>query len=86
LPTGLSADQLKTLVRHGAASRIAELEAEIALIRRSFPDVTPRRRKINEADGSVRKRRRRKMSAAARRAVGERMKKYWAARRAQAKK
>jgi hypothetical protein len=90
LPNGLSPDQLKALARHGAANRIAELEAEIAAIRRTFPDTAGvrngarrevRQRPAQADDDRMPKRRRRAMSAAARKAVGERMRTYWADRR-----
>ena len=37
--SSLSIDQLRKLARHGAAAAIAELEGEIATIRRAFPSV-----------------------------------------------
>lgn len=78
--------------RMGAQIRLAELRAEIADIERTFPDLAPRRglgrrpAVANSDDGQTqpvaRKRRARKpVTAAQRKAVGERMKKYWAARR-----
>lgn len=86
MPSGLSSEQLTALARHGAANRIAELEAEIASIRRAFPDRSYNRRgrkprRPRGAMTSAPKRRRRGMSAAARKAVSVRMKKYWADRR-----
>jgi hypothetical protein len=73
----LSIDQLRKLARHGAAAAIAELEGEIATIRRAFPSVVGNAR--GKRGGG---RKRRGMSAAARKAVSARMKKYWAARKA----
>jgi hypothetical protein len=79
---------LKDLARRGAVARLAELAAETAAILREFPEL---KRAGNPGigytdDGTTilpgRKRRRRKpMTAAQRRAVGIRMKAYWAKRR-----
>jgi len=92
LPNSLSTDQLRQLAQHGAAARIQELEAEIAAIRGAFPGsgaarrAGRRRRKRGRPAGVARTggagRKRRRMSPAARKAVSERMTKYWAARRA----
>jgi hypothetical protein len=78
---------LKDLARRGAVARLAELKAEAAAILRTFPDLRGTGRGIaNTDDGTTilpgRKQRRRKpMTAAQRRAVGIRMKAYWAKRR-----
>jgi len=79
------------LARRGAEQRYVELKAEIAALVRDFPHLGGRggRRSSTAAateEGGAsragrRRRRRRKMSAAARKAVSERMKKYWASRR-----
>jgi hypothetical protein len=77
---------LKDLARRGAIARLAELQAEQAAILRAFPDL---RRGVRSAgytgDGTTvrsnRRRGRKPMSAAQRKAVGIRMKAYWAARR-----
>lgn len=74
------------LARRGAEQRYAELKAEIAALTRDFPHLSGRARGARAAaDGEAvtarRRGRRRKMSAAARKAVSDRMKKYWAARR-----
>jgi hypothetical protein len=80
--TILSADKLRQLARAGAELALKELRADIIAIERTFPELAlPKRRRawrtsINEAT-----RRTRTMSAAARRAVSERMKRYWAERR-----
>jgi hypothetical protein len=74
-------EQLRKLARHGAAAAIAELEAEIYAIRKTFPEVG-RAARSAKAAGERLARRRKSMSAAARKAVSARMKKYWAARRA----
>jgi hypothetical protein len=89
--TELTREDIRRLARLGAARRIEELRREEAAIRAAFPDLSddgatrrrPGRRKGAAANGAGagRKRRRRKMSAAEKRAVSERMKKYWADRR-----
>jgi hypothetical protein len=76
------------LARHGAQHRYAELKAEIATLTRHFPElargaVKKGRKAVRNAVSAVesKPKPRRKMSAAARKAVSQRMKKYWAARR-----
>jgi hypothetical protein len=72
----------------GARARLAALEAEIAALVGTFPEL--RRARSSSAAkpaapvaGGGRKRgRKQPMSAAERRAVSERMRKYWAERRA----
>lgn len=78
----LSRDELQRLARLGARARLEELRREEAAIRRTFPDLFSggRQRRGSENQGTPRRKRSR-MSAAARRAVSERMKKYWAERR-----
>lgn len=66
---------------------LKELRAEIIAIERTFPELAlpQRRRAVRKAVNQAANRTRR-MSAAARKAVSERMKRYWAERRkAQAK-
>ena len=84
----LNAEQLRRLARLGAMSRLEQIRAEEAAIRAEFPELFGRgaRRETvggdSAGDGSTRRRRRRPaMSAAARKAVSERMRKYWAERR-----
>ena len=81
----LNQDQLRRLARLGAAARLDELRQEEAAIRAEFPDLFGRGRRRAAATDNVaggrRRRRRRTMSPAARKAVSERMRKYWAARR-----
>jgi len=81
---------IQRYARTGALARVAELKAEIAEIESAFPDLAgagrPGRLRVavNTADvaAPVTKRRTRKpMTAAQKKAVGIRMKKYWAARR-----
>jgi hypothetical protein len=82
---GLSRDELLVLARVGAAARIAALEAEIALIRRTFPNLggsaQAARRGPGRPAGTTPKPRRRKMSAAGRKRISDMMKKRWAERR-----
>ncbi len=85
--TGLSPEKLRELARAGAEVALNRLRAEIIAIERAFPELAlPRRRRaVRRAVKQVTNRTRR-MSAAARRAISERMKRYWAERkRAQAK-
>ncbi len=81
------------LARKGAQHRLAELQAEIVALKRDFPGLAERAgaalgTTVGKTEADVKRvvRRGRTMSAAARRAVSERMKKYWAARRAGRKK
>jgi hypothetical protein len=88
---------LKAYARHGAEHRLREIREELSRILRRFPDLqAPRRAPASpvppnelaalggreKAVTASRPRRRWKMSAAQKKAVGLRMKKYWAARRA----
>jgi hypothetical protein len=90
----LSREELRRLARLGAERRLEELRQEEAAIRAAFPDLghvgrgrrgrgRPARAAALVADsGAARKAKRRyTMSAAQKRAVSERMKKYWAGRR-----
>jgi hypothetical protein len=90
MPTALNRNQLLELARLGAKARLAELEEERraieALISSAFENKSRGRRfsttagrtaTANESTGP-----RRRMSAAQRKAVSNRMKKYWASRRA----
>ena len=79
----LTREQIQRLARLGAAARLEELRREEAAIRKAFPDLARgrqaggRERPGRPAGGGARS----NMSAAARKAVSERMKKYWAERR-----
>jgi hypothetical protein len=86
----LNTDQLRRLARLGAMARLEQLREEEAAIRAEFPELFGRGRQstgrtaAESPDGTAgrrRRRRRRKMSAAARKAVSERMRRYWAERR-----
>lgn len=82
----LNRNDLRKFARLGAKARLEELRQEEAAIRRAFPDLfsrgggTPAAKADAPAAGAARRRRSR-MSAAARKAVSERMRKYWAERR-----
>jgi len=71
----------------GAEALLKQLRAEIVAIERTFPELAlPRRRREARRAMRTATTKTRQMSAAARRAVSQRMKKYWAERRkAQAK-
>jgi len=90
---------LKQYAKRGAEARITELNSELEAIYGAFPDLRkgpgarrgrPAKVVVNheeQATGSSPagvRRRRRKMSAAQKKAVGLRMKAYWAARKAAA--
>jgi hypothetical protein len=79
---GLSAERLKELARAGAEQALKHLQAEIIAIERTFPELAlPRARSALSRSLSQATSRTRRMSAAARKAVSERMKRYWAERR-----
>jgi hypothetical protein len=84
---GLSPERLRELARVGAESALKQLRAEIIAIERTFPELAlPKRRRAVRQSIKQAGTRTRRMSAAARKAVSERMKRYWAERRkAQAK-
>jgi hypothetical protein len=78
----LTAEQLRELAKAGAETVLNRLGAEIIAIERTFPELAlPRRRR--QLRRAVRKAGERTyhMSAAARKAVSQRMKRYWAERR-----
>jgi len=88
----LTSAEMQRLARIGAAAKLAQLEREIAALKRAFPGLKPHERPAAAApaDGSAavdpdRPSRRRTprppMSAAERNAVSDRMKRYWDARR-----
>lgn len=84
-------DTLRGFARIGAMRRLEELRQEVANIRAVFPELFRGGRRAGgspaasaageEGRGRRRRRRRWNMSPAQRRAVSERMKRYWAARR-----
>jgi hypothetical protein len=80
---------LQHYAQFGGAARAEQLRAELAAIEQAFPGLTRRGPgrpavSVSPEDGApaiTRKRTRAPMTAAQKRAVGVRMKKYWAARR-----
>ena len=93
LPMANHSSHILELARKGAEHRYQELKAEIAALVKDFPHLAETTavavgRAAGTAEARIRRnvRRGRTMSAAARRAVSERMTKYWAARRAGRKK
>ena len=83
----LNANRLRELARTGAEHALKRLRAEIVAIERTFPELAlPQRRKALKRSVAKATHRTRRMSAAARKAVSQRMTRYWAERRkAQAK-
>ena len=88
----LTADEMHRLARIGAAAKLAQLEREIAALKRAFPGLKPRfapapvaapgaARPPQPPAAALPRSRRSPMSAAERKAVSERMKRYWDARR-----
>ncbi len=85
----LSREELRRLARLGAQTRLQELKREEGAIRHAFPELfragsRPAAGGAESEAGAApvrRRRRRSNMSAAARKAVSERMRKYWAERR-----
>lgn len=79
---GISREELLRLARSGAAARVQELLRELESIYKTFPDL--RSAKGGRAGAPARtpgsKTGKRAWTAADRRAVSERMKKYWATR------
>jgi hypothetical protein len=78
----LSVDQLKDLARTGAETTLKRLRAEIIAIERAFPELRlPAGRRAVRRSWRTARKRTGQMSAAARKAVSERMTRYWAERR-----
>ena len=83
MPT-LTDKQLHDLARLGAIARLKDLDEEAAAIRKMFPglkNVQEAAPDFVEPATKAKPRKRKKMSPAARKAVGERMKLYWAKKR-----
>jgi hypothetical protein len=93
----LASFDLRSYARRGAEARLRELAEETKQLLKVFPDLGASfdedelplnfilRRGARKAATTGFRRRGRKMSAAQRKAVGVRMKKYWAERRKAAK-
>jgi hypothetical protein len=88
----LTSADMQRLARIGAAAKLAQLEREIAALKRAFPGLKPHesRAAAASADGAApldpgqpsrRRSPRPPMSPAERNAVSDRMKRYWDARR-----
>jgi hypothetical protein len=78
----LSPERIRELARAGAEAALKELRAEIIAIERTFPELgLPRRR--HQAGAAVNRvvKSTRRMSAATRKAISQRMKRYWEERR-----
>jgi hypothetical protein len=83
----LNPERLRELARAGAEQAVKQLRAEIIALERTFPELalSKRRRALRRSIDHAAKQTSR-MSTAARKAVSDRMKRYWAERRkAQAK-
>ncbi len=79
---GLTTEKLREYARRGAEATLKQLRAEIIAIERTFPELAlPRRRRAGKTALKRVANRTRKMSAVARKAVAERMCRYWAERR-----
>jgi hypothetical protein len=80
--TNLSTARLRELARAGAEVTLTRLRAEIEAIEQTFPELAnlPNREAVKRSLRTATQRSR-TMSAAARKAVSERMKRYWAERR-----
>ena len=73
--------ELRSFALVGARARLAALQAEVASLLATFPELRGGKDAASSA-GSQKPGRKRPMSAAEKKAVSERMRKYWADRRA----
>lgn len=91
MPKGLNPADINKYARIGAAVKLAELEREIAALRRTFPGLSSAgiaakspaaagAKSVAASKTAQRRGRKRPMTAAERKAVSERMKRYWAER------
>jgi hypothetical protein len=74
------------LAKRGAEHRYQELKAELESLAKMFPHLRthsggPLSAPVETVKRAIRRRRRRKMTEAAKKAISQRMKKLWAARR-----
>jgi hypothetical protein len=76
----MTSSQLQEYARFGAQARLQAIEEERSAIVEAFPDLGRGSSRSNGASAKAR-RGRRGMSSGQRKAVGERMKAYWAKRR-----
>ena len=72
---------LKAYARAGAEARASEIRSELAAIYRAFPGLRGAGSRVAIGIAPVKTRKRKPMSAAQKKAVGIRMKRYWAERR-----
>jgi hypothetical protein len=78
----LTREQLRRFARLGAMARLAQIREEEAAIREAFPELFGRGRRTDDGRPEEGGRRRgSRMSAAQRKAVSQRMRRYWAERR-----
>lgn len=77
----LNNEQLRRLARLGAMARLEQLRQEESAIRAEFPELFGRGRRGSGASAPAARRKRKPMSAAMKKAVSERMRRYWAERR-----
>jgi hypothetical protein len=78
----LTPEKPRELARDGAELALNRLRAEIIAIERTFPELAlPQKRHALRRSLQAATNRTSRMSAAARKAVSERMKRYWAERR-----
>ena len=88
----LTEAEMHRLARIGAAAKLAQLEREIAALKRAFPGLKPQAAPVSAPPSDAaagitpgpsvpHHSRRTPMSATERKAVSERMKRYWDARR-----
>ena len=86
MPSDLSGEQLTQLAKLGARVRLAEINRERAALMAILNDGTTNASPSPSSAPKRARRRRVTWTAAQRKAVSERMKKYWAGRRAGRKK
>ena len=72
--------RLRAFALVGARARLEELQKEVAQLRADFPELA-RAARIAAGTTTGTRRRRKPMTAAQKKAVSERMSKYWAERR-----
>jgi hypothetical protein len=77
----LDREELRRLARVGAIKRLEEIRREEAALRSAFPELFRTGGLRAPAGGGRKRGRRRPMSAGEKKAVSDRMKKYWADRR-----
>jgi hypothetical protein len=79
---GLSAERVRELARSSAESLLNRLRAEVIAIERTFPELAlPQKRHAAVKSAKSARKRARALTTEARKAVSERMTKYWAERR-----